>query len=136
MAAKKTAPRVRAEARKNSVLDSKKNNLLKQALGREKQTRVQILQTLATTSGLSKTQVEAVFSAMAELMQSHMKKRGSGEFTIPMAGIKVRRIKKKATKTRTMVSPLTGQEVTIAGKPARNAIKISALKILKTSVNE
>jgi len=132
MAAKKTAPR----GRKTAAQDLKKTNLLKLGAGREKQTRVQILQTLAISAGLSKTQVEAVFSAMVELMQSHMKKRGSGEFTIPMAGIKVRRVKKKATKTRTMVSPLTNQEVTIAGKPARNAIKIIALKTLKASANE
>lgn len=53
-----------------------------------------------------------------------------------MVGIKVRRIKKKATKPRTMVSPLTGQEVVIAGKPSRLAVKLTALKPLKLAVLE
>lgn len=108
----------------------------KQSFGKEKQTRVEILRTLSDTTGLPKVQVETVFSALTDLIIAHMKKRGSGEFTIPMTGIKVRRIKKKATKARKMVSPLTGQEVLIAGKPARNAVKISALKVLKAAVKE
>lgn len=108
----------------------------KQSLGREKQTRIEILRNLADLSGLSKGQVEDVFDALTELLQAHMRKKGSGEFTIPMTGIKVRRIKKKPTKTRTMVSPLTGQEVVIPGKPARQIVKISALKVLKSAVME
>ena len=108
----------------------------KQSLGREKQTRIEILRTLADLTGLSKVQVETIFSSLADLMQSHMRKRGSGEFTIPMTGVKVRRVKKKATKSRIMVSPLTGKQVVIAGKPARSAIKISALKALKAAVAE
>jgi nucleoid DNA-binding protein len=115
---------------------SKKLSSQKQAVGKEKQTRIEILRTIAERADLSKTQVESVFSTLTELIVSHMKKRGSGEFTIPMTGIKVRRVKKKATKARTMVSPLTGQEVVIAGKPARHAVKISALKVLKEAVVE
>lgn len=105
-------------------------------VGKEKQTRIEILRSLADSTGLAKTEVESVFSTLTEMIISHMKKKGSGEFTIPMTGIKVRRVKKKATKARKMVSPLTGQEVTIAGKPARHAVKISALKVLKEAVRE
>lgn len=105
-------------------------------LGREKQTRIEILRSISENTGLSKVQVESVFEALTEHVQSHMRKKGSGEFTIPMAGIKIRRVKKKATKSRTMVSPLTGQEVVIAGKPARMAVKLSALKTLKSAVHE
>jgi len=65
-----------------------------------------------------------------------MKKRGSGELTIPKTGIKLRRIKKKATKARRMVSPLTSKEVTIAAKPARFAVKLSALKTLKEMIEQ
>ena len=105
-------------------------------LGKEKQTRIEILQTVAGTTGLSKTQVESVFAVVTELLQNHMKKKGSGEFTIPMTGIKIRRIKKKATKARKMVSPLTGQEVIIPAKPPRSAIKLTALKTLKAAAAE
>ena len=68
-------------------------------------------------------------------IEKHLKKRGSGEFIIPKTGIKIRRIKKKATKERQMLSPLTGKEVTIAAKPARLSVKLTALKVLKEVVN-
>src|SRR5690348_12780824 len=97
---------------------SKKATPQKQTLGKDKQTRIEILRTVSEMVDLPKVQIEAVFSALTELLHSHMCKRGSGEFTIPMVGIKVRRVKKKATKSRKMLSPLTGQEVVIAGKPA------------------
>jgi hypothetical protein len=114
----------------------RKSSNQKQTSGREKQTRLEILRSIADSTGLPKIQVESVFLALTNLLQSHMRKRGSGEFTIPMVGIKARRIKKKATKPRTMVSPLTGQEVIIAGKPSRLAVKLTALKPLKLAVLE
>jgi Bacterial DNA-binding protein len=114
----------------------KKPNNQKNNLGREKQTRIEILRSIAEKTELAKIQVEAVFFALGELLHAHMHKRGSGEFTIPMIGVKVRRVKKKATKARTMLSPLTGEEVTIAGKPARLAIRLSALKPLKLAVQD
>lgn len=100
----------------------------------EKQTRIEILQTLAENTDLTKTQVEKVFESLVTLMKGHMTKKGSGEFTIPMTGIKIRSVLKKATKARTMVSPLTQQEVKIAGKPARRSVKVTALKALKDMV--
>jgi len=119
-----------------AVKKAKKTSNQKQASGRDKQTRIEILRTIADNTGLPKVQVESVFSALSELLKSHLRKRGSGEFTIPMAGIKVRRVKKKATKARTMLSPLTGQEVVIQGKPTRLAVKVTALKPLKLAVQE
>jgi nucleoid DNA-binding protein len=119
-----------------TIKKAKKSSSLKQTIGREKQTRIEILRSIAETTGLPKVQIELVFSALTELLYSHMRKRGSGEFTIPIAGIKIRRVKKKATKPRKMVSPLTGQEVEIPGKPARLAVKLTALKPLKAAVKE
>lgn len=119
-----------------AIKKAKKPNNQKQTMGREKQTRIEILRFIAENTGLAKVQVESVFSTLTELLQGHMRKRGSGEFTVPMTGIKVRRVKKKATKPRKMVSPLTGQEVVIPGKPARLAVKLSALKVLKAAAQE
>lgn len=115
---------------------SKKASTQKQIMGKEKQTRIEILRTISEMVDLPKVQVEGVFTALTSLLHAHMRKKGSGEFTIPMVGIKVRRVKKKATKSRKMLSPLTGQEVVIAGKPARMAVKISALKPLKLATSE
>lgn len=103
---------------------------------KDRQTRVEILQAIAEQTNLSRSQVELIFDALNKIIESHMKKRGSGELTIPKTGIKIRRIKKKASKERNMVSPLTGQAVTIAAKPARYVVKLSALKVLKDLVEQ
>lgn len=111
---------------------SKKSKKISQT----KQTRIEILRTLAESTGLQNVQVRSVLESLAHLLQSHMHKKGSGEFIIPLLGIKVRRVKKKATKSRTMISHLTGQEVVIAGKPSRAGIKLTALKPLKAAVKD
>lgn len=89
---------------------------------------------MAEDTGLSKSQVEKVFESMNDLIQGHLQTRGSGEFTIPMTGIKIKRVRKKATKARQMTSPLTNEEVTISAKPARDVVRLSALKVLKEKV--
>jgi nucleoid DNA-binding protein len=43
-------------------------------------------------------------------------------------------VRKPATKERKGINPFTGQETTFAAKPARNVIKIRALKALKDMV--
>ena len=101
---------------------------------KEKQTRVEILQNLSDRTGLKRVDVEAVFTELAKLVTSHLKKRGSGEIMIPKLGLKIRRVKRKATKKRKMVSPLTGSEVVIPAKPARDDVKLVALKALKEAV--
>lgn len=101
-----------------------------------KQTKTQIITAISEETGLAKKDVSAVFASLSNLVEGHMKKRGSGEFTIPDTGVKVRRVKKPATKARKMVSPFTGEEITVKAKPARNTIKVTALKSLKDSVNK
>ncbi len=117
-----------------TIKKSKKTGTQKQLLGRDKQTRIEILRSIAESTGLAKVQIESVFLALTTLVHAHMQKRGSGEFIMPMVGIKVRRVKKKATKPRKMTSPLTGQEALIPGKSARLAVKLTALKPLKLAV--
>lgn len=127
---KKSIAKIKTKKSNANVNKSSSKNIAT----KDKMTRVDILRAIVERVALTRTQVEAVFNAMADILQGHLKKRGSGECIVPFLGIKVRRVKKKATKTRTMVSPLTGQEVVIQGKPARSAVKISALKVLKSAV--
>jgi len=137
MTAKKSKPRaVKKTAGEVKVNMKVKKVAPKVSVQKDKQTRIEILQSLAEQTSLSRVQVEAVFDALNTVIEGHMKKRGSGEFTIPKTGIKLRRIKKKATKARKMVSPLTGKEVTIAAKPARFSVKLSALKTLKEMIEQ
>jgi hypothetical protein len=101
---------------------------------KDKQTRIEILQTISDSTGLKRVEVEAVFTEMAKLVKAHMKKQGSGEIMIPKMGLKIRKVRRKPTKKRVMVSPLTGKEVVIPPKPARDDIKLVALKGLKESL--
>jgi len=100
----------------------------------EKQTKSQILSTLAEDTGLTKKEVAAVLDSMAGLAQAHLKKRGSGEFTVPSLGIKLRRVMKPARKARKGVNPFTGEEIMIKAKPATTSVKATALKALKDAV--
>lgn len=101
---------------------------------KDRQTRMEILQLISDETGLKRVDVDAVFTAMAKIIKAHMKKQGSGEIMIPKLGLKIRKVRRKPTKKRTMVSPLTGQEVVIPPKPARDDIKLIALKGLKESL--
>jgi len=93
----------------------------------------QILTELAETSELSKKQVSALFEDLGNLMHRHLKKGGAGEFTLP--GLLKCVVKHKpATKARKGINPFTGEMTTFKAKPARNIVKLRALKKLKTMV--
>ncbi len=100
-----------------------------------KQTKTQIIADIAEKTGLSKKDVGAVFSALSDSVTAHIKRRGSGEFTIPEVGVKIRKVKKPATKARKGRNPFTGEEIMIKAKPASNTVRMSALKSLKDKVN-
>ena len=122
---------VKKPAKKVKVV-AKKVNLKKVSAIAGKMTKSQILQNIAEHAGISRKEVGTVFQGLAVCVHGAMK--GFGEISIPETGIKVRRIRKPATKKRKMISPFTGQEIMVKAKPARNVVKVSALKSLKESV--
>jgi len=96
-------------------------------------TKSEILKTLAENTGLTKKEVVSVFDEMAVMIKKDLKKSGPGVFTIPgMAKIKV--VRKPATKARKGTNPFTGEEMMFKAKPARNVVKLTALKALKDMV--
>ncbi len=99
-----------------------------------KQTKSQILSTLAEDTGLTKKEIATVMDAMADLAHRHLKKKGSGEFTVPSLGIKLRRVMKAARKARKGVNPFTGEEIMIKAKPATTSVRAVALKAIKDAV--
>ena len=99
-----------------------------------KQTKSQILSTLAKETGLTKKEIEVVVDALADLAHRHLKKKGSGEFTVPSLGIKLRRVMKPARKARKGVNPFTGEEIMIKAKPASTSVRAVALKAVKDAV--
>ncbi|MCU0596997.1 MAG: HU family DNA-binding protein [Desulfobacterota bacterium] len=96
-------------------------------------TKSAMLDQIAQNTGLAKKQVSAVFDEIACLIESHLKKGGVGQFTLPgLMKIEVRR--KPATKARKGINPFTGEETVFKAKPARNIVKIRALKKMKDMV--
>jgi nucleoid DNA-binding protein len=100
----------------------------------QKMTKTQIIAHIAESTGLSKKQVAEVFSELGDLITAHMKRRGSGEFTIPDTGVKIRRVKKPARKARMGRNPATGEPMKIPAKPASTAVRVTALKALKETI--
>ena len=92
------------------------------------------MSSLADETGLSKKEVTAVLDGLAKLSQAHLKKGGSGEFSVPGLGIKLRRIIKPAREARKGTNPFTGGEIMIKAKPAVTSVKATALKSLKDAV--
>ena len=93
----------------------------------------EVLNSLAETTGLTRKQVASVFDSMAGLIKKDLGNKGPGLFTIPGL-IKVKVIKKPATKARMGVNPFTGQEMMFKAKPARKVVKAQPLKALKQMV--
>lgn len=97
-------------------------------------TKTQLLSIIAEETDLTRADVNRVLEALAGQMKRNLNRRtGPGYFAIPGL-IKVRNVRKDRTKSRKGINPFTGEEITIAAKPARNVIKLSALKGLKEMV--
>ena len=100
----------------------------------QKQTKTQILTAISEETGVSRKDVAAVFTSMSNLISRHVMKKGSGEFSVPDCGIKVRRVMKPRTKARMGRNPATGEAIKIPAKPAKTVVKVTALKALKDKI--
>ncbi len=92
-----------------------------------------ILRELAERTDLSRAQVVSVFDEMSSLIKADLGKKGPGAFTVPGL-LKIKVVRKPATKARKGINPFTGEEMMFKAKPARNAVKCLALKGLKDLV--
>lgn len=88
---------------------------------------------LAATSGLTRKQISGVFSDLADLIGKSVGKKGPGTYVVPGL-MKIRVVRKPATKAREGINPFTGEKTMFKAKPARNVVKIQALKALKDMV--
>ncbi|MEZ6058890.1 MAG: HU family DNA-binding protein [Planctomycetaceae bacterium] len=96
-------------------------------------TKTEILAALAEGTGLSKSDVAGVLDKLGELIGKNIGKRGPGVFNVPGL-MKVKVIRKPATKARKGINPFTKEETIFKAKPARNVVKILPLKGLKDMV--
>ena len=105
----------------------------KAAPAKKPMTKSEILTALSESSGLSKKEVAGVFEGLASLIGKNLSKRGAGVFTIPGL-MKVKVVRKPATKARKGINPFTKEDTIFKAKPARNVVKILPLKGLKDMV--
>jgi nucleoid DNA-binding protein len=96
-------------------------------------TKAQLFAELAEATELSKKQISEVFDALTEVMKKQLTGRGPGEFVLPGL-LKVRVVKRPATKEREGINPQTREKITIPAKPASKRVRATALKGLKEMV--
>ncbi len=96
-------------------------------------TKSEIYKELAEKTDLTRKQVVAVFDEMAAMIKKDLGKKGPGTFSVPGL-MKVKVVRKPATKAKKGVNPFTGEEMMFKAKPARNVVKVTALKALKDMV--
>lgn len=101
--------------------------------GKKALTKGQVYGTIAEKTELSRKQISGVFDALAKLIGDNLGKKGPGIFTIPGL-VKLKCVRKPATKARQGVNPFTGAPMTIKAKPARNVVRALPLKNLKSMV--
>jgi nucleoid DNA-binding protein len=119
MAAKKKA------AKKKAAAPAKRVKAIKEPM-----TKTQLITTIAEETELTKKQVGAVMDSLSELIEGHVKRNAAGVFTLPGL-LKMKVVRKPATKARKGINPFTGEPTVFKAKPARNVVKIQPLKAVK-----
>ena len=95
-------------------------------------TKSEVLTQIAKDTGLSRKQVGGMFDSLGGVIKKSLK--SGGLFTIPGL-LKLKVVKKPATKAREGVNPFTGEKMTFKAKPASKKVRALPLKALKSMVN-
>jgi nucleoid DNA-binding protein len=96
-------------------------------------TKGEVYTKLAGKTGLTKKQVSTVFDALTEMIGNELGKKGPGMFQVPGL-LKLKVIRKPATKAKQGINPFTKEPMMYKAKPARNVVKALPLKSLKEMV--
>ncbi len=149
-ATKKAAPKRKAAAKKKAPAKKKavaKKTVAKKTVAKKvavkiparftaaskPRTKSQIFSMISEHTGLAKKDVTNVFECLEKAISADMGTRGPKVFTVPNL-MKVTVKRKPATKARKGINPFTGEEMMFKAKPARNVVKVRALKKLKDMV--
>lgn len=90
-------------------------------------TNAELVETLAEQTGFSKGEIRNVLNAIDDAVSDALKNC----YRIKVAGVQIEPKLKKATKKRKGRNPATGEEVTIAAKPASVKVHARVTKALK-----
>ena len=102
----------------------------KATIVKDKYSKTQIVDSIATSTELSRKQVASVLEALTGVIEGHIKKNAVGEFVLPGL-LKVTTVRKPAVKARKGINPFTKEEVMFKAKPATTVVRIRPLKKLK-----
>ena len=103
------------------------------AFAAKARTKSEIFGGLADSADMTKKQIAAIFDSLGGMIKKDLGKRGPGTFTVPGL-MKIKVVRKPATKARKGINPFTKEEMIFKAKPARNVVKVLALKGLKSMV--
>jgi nucleoid DNA-binding protein len=105
--------------------------VVKMTEAKKTKSKTEVLNALAESTGLSRKDVANVFTQLSELIGKEIGKKGPGAFSLPGL-LKIQVVRKPATKASTRENPFKkGEMMVVKAKPARNVVKIRALKSLK-----
>lgn len=96
-------------------------------------TKSEILNHISSETGLTRKEVASVFDALGGMISKSLSSRGPGLFNV-VGLMKIKVVKKAATKERQGINPFTGEETIFKAKPARKVVKVQPLKGLKDMV--
>jgi len=97
---------------------------------KEPYTKTMLFNEIAESTDLKKKDVVAVFESLSSIINGHIRRNAAGIFTVPGL-MKVKVVRKPATRARKGINPFTGEPTIFKAKPARNVVKIQPLKALK-----
>ena len=98
---------------------------------KERMSKSEMIEALASESGLEKKQVSSVLDALSNLVYRELK--ADREVTIPGL-LKLTTVRKEAVPEREGINPFTKEKTMFKAKPARTIVKPRPVKALKDSV--
>jgi nucleoid DNA-binding protein len=99
----------------------------------KRMTKAQVVTELAAMTELDKKTVNNMFDCLGQIIRKELGAKGPGEFVLPGL-VKLRSVKKPATKDRQGINPFTKQPMVIKGKPASKKVRATPVKSLKDQV--
>ena len=94
-------------------------------------TKSEILASISKDTDLSRKQVSGVFESLNGVIRKSL--RSHGIVTLPGL-LKLKVVKKPATKARKGTNPFTGEEMMFKAKPARKIVRARPVKAAKDAV--
>lgn len=128
VAKKKVAAKKTAAKKKAAAPAAKPVTRAKKAFN-----KTELLATISQRTGVAKKDVGSVLDGLGDVIQAHIQKGAVGQFNLPGL-LKVKTIRKPATKARKGINPFTGEETVFKAKPARTVVKVLPLKKMKEMV--